>query len=236
MTFPWLLMIFQSSTTFHDFSRKFIFPGFPDPVGTLVIAFSREIYRQFTLVVLLIYISLTIIDDIIFFSLSRPCIAVEIKRSIDVLNKGMIDQIGFQWRHNERDGVSNHRRLEYFIPLENGWMLQTTKLLNGFLRKKISWYLWKPVEYYKQQNFKWIFVKGNTLILILISPNFAHKDSIDNGSTLVQIMANRIGDRPLWQMMNWYDIYDTIGQHRRLSISVFNTMRPRQNGHDIFNE
>ena len=68
--FPWLLMIFQSSTTFHDFSRKFIFPGFPDPVGTLVIAFSREIYRQFTLVVLLIYILLTIIDDI-FFSHGR---------------------------------------------------------------------------------------------------------------------------------------------------------------------
>ena len=30
-------MIFQSSMTFHDFSRNF-FPGFPDPVGTLQFA------------------------------------------------------------------------------------------------------------------------------------------------------------------------------------------------------
>ena len=28
MTFPWLLMIFQSSMTFHDFSRKFYFSRF----------------------------------------------------------------------------------------------------------------------------------------------------------------------------------------------------------------
>ena len=33
MTFPWLLMIFQK---FHDFPENYIFPGFPDPVGTLI--------------------------------------------------------------------------------------------------------------------------------------------------------------------------------------------------------
>ena len=31
MTFPWLLMIFQSSMTFHDFSRKFYFSRFSRP-------------------------------------------------------------------------------------------------------------------------------------------------------------------------------------------------------------
>ena len=35
MTFPWLLMIFQSSMTFPE---NFIFPGFPDPVGTLTVS------------------------------------------------------------------------------------------------------------------------------------------------------------------------------------------------------
>ena len=31
LTFPWLLMIFQSSMTFHDFSRKFYFSRFSRP-------------------------------------------------------------------------------------------------------------------------------------------------------------------------------------------------------------
>ena len=33
MTFPWLLMIFQSSMTFHDFSRIFYFARFSRPCG-----------------------------------------------------------------------------------------------------------------------------------------------------------------------------------------------------------
>ena len=33
MTFPWLLMIFQSSMTFNDFSRKFQFSRFSRPCG-----------------------------------------------------------------------------------------------------------------------------------------------------------------------------------------------------------
>ena len=33
MTFPWLLMIFQSSMTFHDFSRKLYFSRFSRPCG-----------------------------------------------------------------------------------------------------------------------------------------------------------------------------------------------------------
>ena len=37
MTFPWLLMIFQSSMTFHDFSRKFYFSRFSRPCGNPVI-------------------------------------------------------------------------------------------------------------------------------------------------------------------------------------------------------
>ena len=33
MTFPWLLMIFQSSMTFHNFSRKLYFSRFSRPCG-----------------------------------------------------------------------------------------------------------------------------------------------------------------------------------------------------------
>ena len=36
-TFPWLLMIFQSSMTFHDFSRKFCFSRFSRPCGNPVV-------------------------------------------------------------------------------------------------------------------------------------------------------------------------------------------------------
>ena len=36
MTFPWLLMIFQSSMTFHDFSRKLYFSRFSRPCGNPV--------------------------------------------------------------------------------------------------------------------------------------------------------------------------------------------------------
>ena len=36
MTFPWLLMIFQSSMTFHDFSRQFYYFRFSRPCGNPV--------------------------------------------------------------------------------------------------------------------------------------------------------------------------------------------------------
>ena len=36
MTFPWLLMIFQSPMTFHDFPRTFYFPRFSRPCGNPV--------------------------------------------------------------------------------------------------------------------------------------------------------------------------------------------------------
>ena len=45
MTFPWLLTIFQSSMTFHDFSRKFYFSRFSRfsrPCGNPVRLIQRE--------------------------------------------------------------------------------------------------------------------------------------------------------------------------------------------------
>ena len=39
--FSIIIMIFQSSMTYHYFSRNFFFPGFPDPVGTLNLRFDR---------------------------------------------------------------------------------------------------------------------------------------------------------------------------------------------------
>ena len=41
MTFPWLLTIFQSSMTFHDFSRKFYFSRFSRPCGNPVIKHNK---------------------------------------------------------------------------------------------------------------------------------------------------------------------------------------------------
>ena len=43
MTFPWLLMIFQSSMTFHDFSRKFYFSRFSRPSGNPGIIWQEPI-------------------------------------------------------------------------------------------------------------------------------------------------------------------------------------------------
>ena len=41
-TFPWLLMIFQSSMTFPE---NFIFPGFQDPVRTRFFVFLHANYE-----------------------------------------------------------------------------------------------------------------------------------------------------------------------------------------------
>ena len=42
MTLPWLLMIFQSSMTFDDFSRKFYFSRFSRPCGNPSASQSRK--------------------------------------------------------------------------------------------------------------------------------------------------------------------------------------------------
>ena len=55
---------------------------------------------------------------------------------------------------------------------------------------------------FSDDNFKWIFLNENDIIAIQISLKFVPRDSNDNKSALVQVMAwRRTGDKLLPELM-----------------------------------
>ena len=129
-----------------------------------------------------------------------------------------------QWRHNERDSVSNHQRLHYLLNCRfRRRSNKTSKLRVAGLCAGIHW--WpvnsphkRPVTrkmfpfnslrprqngpHFPDDIFKWIFLNENVWILIKISLKFDFRGLINNNPALVQIMAwRRPGDKSFSEPM-----------------------------------